>query len=139
MTAYEKEGKEGFSAFLLQRNEDAVVPVGALRNMKGANALSWGMLVLGGLTWLFTLAAAIDCGRNAKRNKGIMLFIILFGMATFAVTLAPSAGFSIVHGYYEPYSAFLLYPDGKEVLRLFLPLGAIGWFALRRKFTDPEE
>ncbi len=139
VTAYEKEGKNGMSAFLLQRNEDEVIPTGSLRNMKDAGALSWGLLILGGLSWLFTLAAAIDCGKNAKRNKGIMLFIILFGMATFALTLSPSAGFSIVHGYYEPYSAFLVYPDGKEVLRFFLPLGAIGWFALRRKFTTPEE
>ncbi len=139
VTAYEKAGMDGMSAFLLQRNEEAIVPVGAVRNMKGAGVLSWCMLVLGGLSWLFVLAAAIDCGLHAKKNKGIMFFIILFGMATFGLTLAPSAGFSIVHGYYEPYSAFLLYPDGKEVLRLFLPLGAIGWFALRRKFTHPEE
>ena len=139
VTAYEKEGVEGMSAFLLQRNEEKVVPLGALGNMKGAGALSWVLLILGGLSWLFVLAAAIDCGKNAKRNKGIMLFIILFGVATFGLTLSPAAGFSIVHGYYEPYSAFLLYPDGKEVLRLFLPLGAIGWFALRRKFTHPEE
>ena len=139
VTAYEREGVEGMSAFLLQRNEDAILPVGDVRNMKGAGALSYSMLVLGALMWVFTLIAAVDCGRNAKKNKGIMLFIIFFGMATFGLTLAPSAGFSIVHGYYEPYSAFLLYPDGKEVLRLFLPLGAIGWFALRRKFTHPEE
>ena len=139
VTAYEKEGVSGLSAFLLQRNEDEIIPLGSLRHMKGAGALSWGLLIFGGLSWVFTLAAAVDCGKNAKRNKGIMLFIILFGMATVALTLSPSAGCSLVHGYYEPYSAFLLYPDGKEVLRLFLPLGAIGWFALSRKFTDPEE
>ncbi|MBE6656643.1 MAG: hypothetical protein E7609_07265 [Ruminococcaceae bacterium] len=139
VTAYEREGVTGLSAFLLQRNEDEVVPRGDLRNMKGAGALSWGMLALGGLSWLFVLAAAVDCGRNAKRNRGIMLFIILFGMATLGFTLAPSAGFSLVHGYYEPYSAFLLYPDGGEVLRLFLPLGAIGWFVLRGRFTHSDE
>ena len=139
VTAYEKEGATGLSAFLLQRNEEEIVPIGDIRHMKGAGALSWVMLVLGGLSWALTLWAAIDCGKNAKRNKGIMFFIILFGFATFGFTLAPTAGFSLVHGYYEPYSAFLVYPDGKEILRIFLPLGAIGWFALRRKFTSPED
>jgi hypothetical protein len=137
-TAYEKEGTPGVSAFLLQRNAESVVPLGALTNMKGAGALSWCMLILGGLSWLFILAAAIDCGRNAKKNRGIMLFIILFGMATFGLTLAPNAGFSITHGYYEPYSAMLYYPSGQQTLRFFLPIGAIGWFALRRRFTREE-
>ena len=139
VTAYEKTGAAGMSAFLLQRNEEKVVPKGSLSNMQDAGALSWCMLILGGLSWLFILAAALDCGLHAKKNKGIMLFIILFGMATLGFTLAPSAGFSITHGYYEPYSAFLLYPDGKEILRVLLPLGAIGWFILRRRFTHPEE
>ena len=139
VTAYERTGTSGMSAFLLQRNEEEVVPVGALRAMKDAGALSWGMLALGGAAWVFTLVAAIDCGRNAKKNKGIMLFLILFGMATMGFTLAPAFGVSLVHGYYEPYSAYLLYPDGETVLRLVLPLGAIGWFLLRRKFTSPEE
>ena len=139
VTAYEKTGVDGMSAFLLQRNEDAVIPAGSLRNMKDAGGLSWCMLILGGVAWVFTLAAAIDCGKHAKRNKGIMLFIILFGMATVGFTLTPAAGFSLVHGYYEPYSAFLIYPDGKEILRVFLPLGAVGWFVLRSKFTHPEE
>lgn len=139
VTAYERTGVDGMSAFLLQRNEDAVIPQGSIRNMKDAGALSWSMLILGALAWIVTLAAAIDCGRNAKKNKGIMLFVILFGMATIGFTLAPSAGFSLVHGYYEPYSAFLCYPDGKELLRIFLPLGAIGWFILRRKFTHPDD
>ncbi len=138
-TAYEKEGVPGVSAFLLQRNEEKVVPLGAITNMKGAGALSWVMLVLGGLSWALILFAAIDCGLHAKKNKGVMLFIILFGMATFGLTLAPQAGFSITHGYYEPYSAMLYFPDGEQTLRLFLPLGAVGWFALRKKFVDPEE
>lgn len=139
VTAYEKEGTLGMSAFLLQRNEDEIIPVGDLRNMKGAGTLSYSMLVLGALSWVFTLAAAVDCGRNAKKNKGIMLFIILFGMATMGITFAPAFDLSITHGYYEPYSAFLRYPDGKEILRLFLPLGAVGWFLLRKRFVNPEE
>ena len=139
VTAYEREGVAGMSAFLLQRNEDAVLPVGAVRNMKGAGTLSWCMLALSALSWAFTLIAAVDCGRNAKKNKGIMLFIILFGMATLGLTLAPGFALSISHGYYEPYSAFLLYPDGKEILRFFLPLGAFGWFALRNRFVHPED
>lgn len=139
VTAYECEGEEGLSAFLLQRNEDEIVPVGDIRSMKGAGALSWCMLALGGLAWLFTVIAAIDCGKNAKKNKGIMLFIILFGMIAMEAVLVGGFSFSIVHGYYAPYSAFLLYPDGKEILRIFLPLGAVGWFVLRKRFVKPEE
>lgn len=139
VTAYEKTGVEGMSAFLLQRNEDKIVPVGALTNMKGADALSFCALAFGGLSWIFVIVAAIDCGRNAKRNKGIMLFLILFGMATFSFTLSPAAGFDLTHGYYAPYTALLRYPDGKTVLDLFLPVGAIGYFALRKKFVHPEE
>lgn len=139
VTAYERAGVSGMSAFLLQRNEDEIVPVGVLRNLKDASALSYVMLAVGALSWVVILAAAVDCGRNAKRNKGMMLFIILFGMATLGLTFTPAFDLSISHGYYEPYSAFLLYPDGKEVLRIFLPLGAVGWFLLRPKFVSPEE
>lgn len=139
VTAYEKTGVSGMSAFLLQRNTEKVIPTGSLRGMKDAGVLSWCMLVLGGLSWALVLAAAIDCGKHAKKNRGMMLFIILFGMATCAYTLSPAAGFSLVHGYYEPYSAFLSYPDGKEVLRIFLPAGAIGWFCLRHRFTHPDD
>ena len=139
VTAYEKQGVSGMSAFLLQRNEDKIVPTGAITNMKDAGALSWVALVIGGVSWVFTLIAAIDCGRCAKKNKGIMLFLILFGMASFSFTLSPAFSISLVHGYYAPYTALLYYPEGEVVAQIFLPLGAIGYFLLRKKFVHPEE
>ena len=139
VTAYEKQGVSGMSAFLLQRNEEKIVPTGAITNMKDAGALSWVALVIGGVSWVFTLIAAIDCGRCAKKNKGIMLFLILFGMASFSFTVFPAFSISLVHGYYAPYTALLYYPAGDVVAQIFLPLGAIGYFLLRRKFVHPEE
>lgn len=137
LTASEKTGVEGLYAFYIQRN--APTPSGALTNMAGADAWQWILLIVGALSWVFTVIAAIDCYRHAKRNRGMMLFLILFGLVTLSVTALPEFALGITHGYRFPYTALLRYASGEVTCKVLLPLGAIGYFLLRRHFTAADE
>ena len=137
LTASEKTGTEGLYNFYIQRN--APTPSGALTNMKGADAWQWILVIVGGLTWVFTVVAAIDCYKNAKKSRGMMLFLILFGLVTVSVTALPEFALAITHGYRFPYSALLRHASGEVTVKALLPLGAIGYFLLRRHFTTTDE
>jgi hypothetical protein len=136
ITAQEPKGGTGLNAFHLQKN---AVVVGTLTTMGGASAWQWGALVIGLLAWGLTAFAAVDCLRNAKDSKGMGLMLILLGMVSFSFTVSPAFSLSVTHGYYFPYTAYVTASTGESVLHLFLPLGAIGYFLLRRRFLHPEE
>lgn len=136
ITAQEPKGGTGLNAFHLQKN---AVVVGTLLTMGGASAWQWGALVIGLLAWGLTAFAAVDCLRNAKDSKGMGLMLILLGMVSFSFTVSPAFSLSVTHGYYFPYTAYVTASTGESVLHLFLPLGAIGYFLLRRRFLHPEE
>ena len=136
ITAQEAKGGTGFNAFHLQKN---AVVVGTLFTMRDATVWQWCVLIFGVLAWGLTAFAAIDCLRNAKDSKGMGLMLILMGLVTFSFTLAPEFSLSVTHGYYFPYTAYVTASTGETVLHAFLPLGAIGYFLLRRRFLHPEE
>ena len=136
ITAQEAVGGTGLNAFHLQKN---AVVVGTLTTMGEATALHWGALLLGLIAWVVTVIAAVDCWRHAKDSRGMALMLILLGMVSLSFTVTPEFAFSVTHGYYFPYTAYVTASTGESVFRLFLPLGAIGYFLLRRRFLHPEE
>lgn len=130
--ANEVEGKAGLGGFYLQENATVT---GTLTKMGEADARQWCTLLFGALSWVVTVAALLDCFLHAKENRGMMLIIILLGMVTLSFTVAPSFSFSLGHGYTFPYTAFLYFSTGTKTLKLFLPLGALGYLIFRRKFV----
>ena len=136
-TARERAGMTGLSAFYLQKNKATVAPVGSLTNMAEADGLQWTLLILGGAVWVVTALAVIDCVRSARQERrGMMLIVILIGMLSVSVSYGASPAFLLEHGYYFPYTALLRDGTGTDTLRLFLPVGAVAWFILRRRFVD---
>jgi hypothetical protein len=136
ITAQEAVGGIGLNAFHLQKN---AVVVGTLLTMGEATPLQWGALLLGLAAWVVTVIALVDCWRHAKDSRGMGIMLILIGMLSLSFTLTPAFGISVTHGYYFPYTAYVTASTGESALHLFLPLGAIGYFLLRRRFLHPED
>lgn len=133
LTAYEKAGVAGFSGFYFQEN---VTYIGTLTAMGKADAGQWCTLIFGMLAWVLPILAVIDCYLHAKEKLGMMLLIILLGMVSLSFTLSPAFAFSLQHGYNFPYTALVYTSTGEHTLRLFLPVGAIGYFIFRRRILS---
>lgn len=133
LTAYEKAGLSGLSGFYFQEN---VTYIGTVTAMGGADAGQWCTLIFGMLAWVLTILAVVDCFFHAREKLGMMLLIILLGMITLSFTLSPAFAFSLQHGYKFPYTALVYASTGEHTLRLFLPVGAIGYFIFRRKIIQ---
>ena len=136
VTANEIGEMTGFSGFYFQEN---VSYIGTLTTMKEADAGQWCTLIFGMLAWVVTLLAIVDCYLHAGDRRGMMLIIILLGMVSLSFTLSPAFAFSLTHGYRFPYTALVYASTGEHTLRLFLPLGAIGYFIFRRKILSKDE
>lgn len=135
-TAREREGGSGLSAFYIQKNEQTPTPIGSLTNMEGADGVQWALIAVSALSWIVTVLALVDCALHAVHEKrGMMLLIILIGMVSLSFSWGASQGFAVQHGYYFLYTALLRHASGEVTLRVFLPVGAIAWMVLRRKFT----
>lgn len=111
----------------------ADTPSGRLLGMGGFNGGQWGLLAFSVLAFAFTIFTLVRCVRDKIRLKPVFVLIILLVQP--AASLFWSAdGFNLSFGMaLVPFSSWLIYPDGRNIFTLALPVGAaVYWFVRGR-------
>lgn len=141
VTASRIEGYEGLTGVHVVPEEQTTLRhTGTLGHMEGANAVQWGMLVLGALVWAFVIWMIVDCSRRKITKKALWLVLIILGTVVLTLTLSGSSvNFRFNFGLYLQLSSLIRYGDGSSQLSLVVPVGAIVYCAMRRKLTKPEQ
>ncbi len=128
---------ENLSTFYVSLYENTdYYSTGTLGAMEGANPFQWIMLLSNLIPIALTIFAFVDACRRKIKQKPLWIAIILVGFAAVGATLGPTQfnlNFDI--GWLFKYSAMILYGGGTMLFRLMLPVGAILYFALRKKLV----
>ena len=134
---------KGLSTFQMGTVEDNTTRfTGTLTTMKGANVAQWVLLVIGMATYAFVIWALVDCIRRKLKQKWACILMIIFGSVAFLFTVQ-SSGVNFNFNFLNilSYTALMVYqnpPDALQ-LRIFVPVGAILYLALRHKWTIKDE
>lgn len=128
----------GLSGFYIApyENTDASF-TGAIGHMQGANVLQWILLVSNVLSLALVIVALIDCCKCKIKRKWVLILLILLGAFSVGGTFASDQVRINFNFGWMNYTALLCYGSGKTVLRLMLPVGAIGYLSMRRTLTVP--
>ena len=110
---------------------------GTLGNMDSAGAWQWILLLSNLLVAGVTVFAIVDCCRQKIKKKAGWILLIILGFMAVGVTVS-ATGFRLNFnfGWILSYSALVRYGSGTFVLRLLMPVGAIGYFAARRSLLS---
>lgn len=140
VTASRTEGYEGLTGVHIVPEEQTTLHhTGTLGNMAGASALQWVVLVLGALIWVFVIWMAVDCCRRKMRLKWLWLLLIVLGALVLTLTVSGgSVNFRFNFGLYLQLSSLIRYGDGSSQLSLVVPLGAIIYWAQRKRLTKQD-
>ncbi len=139
ITASTVSDVEGFYGFHVVSEKDSTPRhTGTLNNMKGANVLQWGLLIVGLGTYAVIIWALVDCIRRKLHKKWACFLLILLGSVAFLFTVrSGSINFNVGFLNLFSYTALMVYqnpPDALQ-LRIFVPVGAIVYLALRNRWT----
>ena len=143
ITASTVSNVKGFYGFHVVSEEDGTTRfTGTLTTMKGANVAQWVLLVIGMATYAFVIWALVDCIRRKLKQKWACILMIIFGSVAFLFTVQ-SSGVNFNFNFLNilSYTALMIYqnpPDALQ-LRIFVPVGAILYLALRHKWTIKDE
>ena len=128
------DSRIGMSSFYLTPYEKTdYVAVGTLKQMQGATAAQWILLLSNLLALGFTGFMLVDCCRRKLPKKVFWILLILIGFLSLGVTVS-DAGFQLNFnlGWIMAYSALIRYGSGRWVFRLMLPVGAFSYWIARR-------
>lgn len=134
----ERDGSAGLTDFTISTIE-AVKPGGIIGTMVRWNLLQWVLFVFSLIMIVSTIVTAFDCYRRNLRYRWGWIALILFAYA------AP--GFSIIQENARRtlsfqfttaivgLSKYVVYSDGDIRFRLYLPVGMVIYWVLRKRLT----
>lgn len=111
-----------------------VQQTGTMATMEGANWLQWVLLVFGMLEMIFILVALVDCCGHKMEKKWLWILLILLGSLS-VLLMSTDSGLQVNYNYGLIFShtALIRYSTGGFMIRIYLPVGAIAYVALRKK------
>ena len=127
------------AGFHVVRYEEPVY-TGTVGHMDGADAAQWILLLVAAAETAFVIWMLIDCFRHTIGNKALWIALILIGNALITLTTG-NGQFNLNYavGTVWNHTALIRYSTGSDVLRLFLPVGAIVYTVMRKKLIQSEE
>lgn len=141
VTASRIEGYEGLTGIhVVPEEQTNLRHTGTPGHMAGADAAQWAVLVLGLLVCGFVIWMVVDCCRRKIRRKVLWLLLIILGAMILSFTVSStSVNFRFNFGLYVQLSSLIRYGDGSTRLSLVVPVGAIIYFAMRKKLSAPKQ
>lgn len=132
-------GESGLSRFTLSRDEQPARPVGYLSDWRDFNIFNWMLLLLNVLTYATIVMTLVHCIRSKLRNK-LPLAILILVQGGVSVTNLPTM-FRVNFAINILNRSILLTTDSGFTLVILLPLGAIIYWFIRKKFeiSDKDE
>lgn len=140
VTAVTVDGYDGLYSFHIAALSDTEVSyTGTITTMSGASALQWGLILLSAVCIAFVVFTFIDCLRRKLRLKPLWLILIVCG--AMILTFSSSGGLLRFHFniglLFAQYSHMKQYVNGAFTTQLVVPMGAIIYWILRKKYTLP--
>ena len=139
VTVSQKSDTPGLYAFHAVAEKDSTPKfTGTLSTMGGATLWQWVLLLVGLGTYAFVIWMVIDCVRRPMKLKWLVLLMLVLGSVAFLYTVRDGKG-SLDFGIMNllSYTALMIYkipPDAMQ-LRIFLPVGAMVYFFLRKRLS----
>lgn len=136
-TTSEVQGIAGFNIVKEEESGIASSSTGTIFSMSGASLVQWALLMFALLETVFVIFSVVDCARQRIAKKALWILLILFASGTFMLTLSSSGlNFRFNLGFLFSHTALIVYNNGTRVLRLFVPIGAIIYWCLRKKLLS---
>lgn len=129
---------EGLAGFHVVRYEEAVYS-GTVDHMAGSDAIQWGVLALAAAETVFVIWMLVDCFRRPMINRALWSALILIGNAIVTLTMG-NGQFNLNYtvGILWNHTALIRYSTGVNMIRIFLPVGAVIYAFLRKKLAQQE-
>lgn len=123
----------GIAGFRFDRYMETVT-TGTWLTMQGADGAQWVLLLIGLAEIGLMIGTAIDCARSKIKKKALWIVLILFGSVIWTLSAVQGkVSFNLNVGLFLSHTALLRYSTGGFVLRLYLPVGMVIYWCLRRK------
>ena len=124
---------EGIAGFQFDRYVETVT-TGTLLTMQGANGAQWVFLLIGLAEIGLIIWAVVDCARSKIKKKALWIVLILFGSVIWTLSAVQGKlNFNFNIGMFLTHTALLRYSTGGFMLRLYLPIGMVVYWFLRKK------
>ncbi len=128
---------EGLIRYVVHQS---VSSTGTLATVGQFNPVQWGLLIYSALCIALVVLMVLDCAKRTLNARALWILLIILGhLKLYAATVDStlSTGFRI--GALLPFSKLVLYQNGAFDLALFLPVGAVVYFFLRKRLTEKYE
>ena len=127
------------SFYVTEYKNTGFYSTGTLNNMADAGLSQWLVLILLNLVGLGLMVyALVDCCRKNVKKKVLIILLVIFITTTVSLSIGGGVFFNLNFGWITSYSALIKYGNGNVVFRLFIPLGAIIYFCIRKKLLPKE-
>lgn len=129
---------EGLAGFSVTPHQETTV-TGTFATIAQSDPVQWIFLIVSLAEMAFVVWMAIDCIRHKTDGQWLWLALILMGNLILSLNVT-EGGFQMNYqvGIFLSYTALLRYSTGGFMVRLFLPVGTIAFFALRKKIRIDE-
>lgn len=125
--------QEGLYSIFLQPYE-VITVTGTIDTLGQCDVLQILFLVIAAAETVFVIWMFVDCCRHKMKYKAGYLILILMGNLILAFTAAAqNLHLQFQFGLFLTYSALLRYSSGEMMIRLFIPIGAIVYFSMRKR------
>lgn len=128
------DGYEGLTQYTVVEAA-ALKYTGSLTTIGEFNPVQWGLLIYSALCIALVVLMILDCIRRTLNAKVLCILLILLGHLKISAVSAEGLSASFRIGGFLPFSKLLLYGNGAWELTLFLPVGAVVYFLLRKWLT----
>lgn len=124
---------EGIAGFRFDVYEETVT-TGTWLTMADADGAQWVFLLIGLAEIGLVIWAVVDCARSKIKNKALWIVLILFGSVIWTLSAVQGKlNFNFNIGMFLTHTALLRYSTGGFMLRLYLPIGMVVYWILRKK------
>lgn len=124
---------EGIAGFHFNVYEETL-STGTLLTMKGANGAQWAFLLIAFAEFGLMIWAVVDCARSKIKKKVLWIVLILFASVIWTLSAVQgNVRFNFNVGIFLSHTALIRYSTGGFMLRLYLPIGMVVYWFLRKK------
>lgn len=110
------------------------VTTGTLLTMQGADGAQWVFLLIGLAEIGLIIGSVVDCARTKIKRKALWIVLILLGSVIWTLSAVQGkVSFNFNIGLLLSHTALIRYSTGGFMLRLYLPVGMVAYWIMRRK------